>query len=141
MFFQMMKFISTRAVQYLCESEPNEYQKWYPDSTGWVQERENGCLSVQVLQEFYVTITRKLAHSLTGDVAAQLVSSLAEWHIHSPQPDDVLGAIDLHQRYQISFWDAMIIRSALRMGCDRIWSEELNPTQIYDGVQVVNPFS
>lgn len=101
----------------------------------------DGCLSVQVLQEFYVTVTRKVARPLPSAEAAQIVADLSVWKVHAPQIADVLGAIDIQQRYQIAFWDAMVVRSASRLGCQTLWSEDLNPSQVYEGVTVLNPLA
>jgi predicted nucleic acid-binding protein len=60
--------------------------------------------------------------------------------VHVPAADDVLGAIGLHQRTGISFWDAMMVRSAVGSGCGVIYSEDLNDGQLYDGARVENPF-
>ena len=99
-----------------------------------------GCLSIQVLQEFYVNVTKKVARPLATSVAAQIITDLSTWQVHSPTSADVLQAIQLQERYQLSFWDAMIITSAVRMGCQTVWSEDLNSGQTYDQVMVVNPF-
>jgi predicted nucleic acid-binding protein len=61
-------------------------------------------------------------------------------HVHAPAADDVLAAISLHQETRVSFWDAMILRSAKQIGCQIVHSEDLNPGQDYEGVQVRNPF-
>ena len=100
-----------------------------------------GCLSIQVLQEFYVTVTRKVARPLPSDVAAGIVSDLAAWRVHAPVVEDVNQAIATHRRYEISLRDAMVIRSAARLGCSTLWSEDLNSGQVYAGVRVLNPFS
>jgi predicted nucleic acid-binding protein len=99
-----------------------------------------GCLSVQVLQEFHVNITQKVAKPLAPGVAARLIADLAVWQVHRPGVQDVLDAIRLQERYQVSFWDAMIVASAIQLGCRSIWSEDLNPGQIYDTVTVISPF-
>ena len=99
-----------------------------------------GCLSIQVLQEFYVNVTQKVSKPLSGEVAAQIIADLSLWPIHRPGPQDILDAIRLQSRYQITFWDAMIIASAIQMGCQTLWSEDLNPGQVYDQVTVRNPF-
>ena len=99
-----------------------------------------GCLSIQVLQEFYVNATQKVTRLLTPDIAAQIVGDLAVWQVHRPGVEDVLNAIRMQNRYQISFWDAMIIASAIQLGCRQIWSEDLNPGQAYGTVTVINPF-
>ena len=53
----------------------------------------------------------------------------------------VIAAIDLHQKQQLSFWDAMVVHSAATLGCERLYSEDLNAGQLILGVRVVNPFS
>ena len=104
-------------------------------------ESRNGCLSIQVLQEFYVTVTRKVARPLAADVAAEVVADLAAWRVHAPIVEDMNQAIAIHRRYAISFWDALTVRSAAQLGCATLWSEDLNAGQIYEGVRVVNPFA
>jgi predicted nucleic acid-binding protein len=99
-----------------------------------------GCLSVQVLQEFYVTVTQKVRQPLKSETAAQIVESLSFWRVYAPDARDVLGAITLQQRHQLSFWDAVIVHSAAQLGCQTLWSEDLNPDQVYAGVRVLNPF-
>jgi predicted nucleic acid-binding protein len=99
-----------------------------------------GCLSVQVLQEFYVAITQKVARPIAPVTARQIVKSLSNWTMHTPGTDDVLAAIDIHSRLGVSFWDALIIQSASRLGCGRIVTEDLNPGQIYQGIRAVSPF-
>ncbi|MDI3538843.1 MAG: hypothetical protein PWP58_948 [Bacillota bacterium] len=108
--------------------------------TGLWKER-TGCLSIQVLQEFFVTITRKAAHPLPVDKAAQIISDLATWRVHQPGIPDVLMAIEISRRNLISFWDALIIESAVKLKCDVVFSEDLNPGQTYEGVKIVNPFA
>jgi predicted nucleic acid-binding protein len=99
-----------------------------------------GCLSVQVLQEFFVATTRKIPRPLDAPTAAQIVDDLAHWHVHAPAAADVLAANDIHQRTTAFFWDAMILRSAKELGCETLHSEDLNSGQEYEGVQVRNPF-
>ena len=102
-------------------------------------ESRDGCLSVQVLQEFFVSVTRKIAKPLDAETAKEIVADLSSWHVHVPASDDVLGAIGIHQSAGISFWDAMIVRSAAEMGCDVLYSEDLNASQEYSGVLAENP--
>ena len=101
----------------------------------------NGCLSIQVLQEFYVTVTRKVRYPLAAEVARQQVEDLGQWLAHSPTVKDVIDAIQLQQRSNVSFWDAMLITSAQRLNCDVLWSEDLNSGQIISGVTIRNPFA
>ena len=101
----------------------------------WLE--RTGCVSLQVLQEFYVTATRKL-NMASKDALAQ-VERFGKWTVHRPAVDDVLQAIRLHAGKKISFWDAMILRSATSLGCSVIWSEDLSARQRWNGVTVQNP--
>jgi predicted nucleic acid-binding protein len=100
----------------------------------------DGCLSVQVLQEFFVTVTRKITKPVGAETAKAIVADLSRWYLHVPAADDVLAAIGIQQRTGISFWDAMIVRSAAEIGCTVLYSEDLNAGQGYSGVRVENPF-
>lgn len=100
----------------------------------------NGCISIQVLQEFYVVGSRVLPVDTKEDLRAR-IASLSEWHVHAPKATDIVEAIDLHRRYRISFWDAMIVHSARALGCSILWSEDLNHGQVFGDVTVRNPFN
>jgi predicted nucleic acid-binding protein len=104
-------------------------------------ESNTGCLSVQVLQEFFVTVTRKVAKPLPVEDAAARIREFASWKVFAPTADDVLAAIELHTRASIGFWDAMIVVAAAESGCDVLWTEDLNDSQLLCGVRVRSPFS
>ncbi|MFT4043856.1 MAG: PIN domain-containing protein [Gordonia sp. (in: high G+C Gram-positive bacteria)] len=99
-----------------------------------------GVLSVQVLQEFYVNVTRKVAVPMSPVKAQESLRVLSRWPVHSPLASDVIAATEIAESAQLSFWDAMVIRSAERMGCDVLWSEDLNAGQKVSGVRILNPF-
>lgn len=99
-----------------------------------------GCLSVQVLQELYVTLHRKV-EDIRPETARELVETYTHWRVHAPKGEDVIKAIDLHQKQQLSFWDAMVVNSAAKLGCEELYSEDLNAGQTVAGVAVVNPLT
>lgn len=101
----------------------------------------HGCLSIQVLQEFYVTVVQKVARPLNPEMASRIVSDLSQWRLHVPEVNDVLEAIDIHQRNRLSFWDALIVCSAKKLGCTVLLTEDLNSGQFYEGVKTKNPFT
>jgi predicted nucleic acid-binding protein len=103
-------------------------------------ENGQGCLSNQVLQEFFVTVTRKVSNPLEVPLAKKVITSLSHWTLHEPRKDDVLIAIDIRQRYLISFWDAMMINNAQQLKCDILWSEDLNQGHLLGNIKLVNPF-
>ena len=97
-----------------------------------------GVVSMQVLQEYFVAATRKLA--IEPSVARRKVELFANYHLVVPDVDDVLAAIDLHRLHQVSFWDALVVRAAKEGGCSVLYSEDLQDGRSFDGVRIVNPF-
>ncbi len=104
----------------------------------WVN--RNGCISIQVLQEFTYNVNRKVKTILSEEVTKQIVQEYAQWRVFSQRVADICAAITVQQRDQLSFWDAMIVYSADVLGCTTLWSEDLNHGQKYLGVEVKNPF-
>lgn len=100
----------------------------------------DGAVSVQVLQELFVALTRKIPQPLSLDEARRIIADTATWRVIEPARADVLAAIDGMARWQVSFWDAMILTAALRAGAGTVWSEDLNDGQSYDGTIIRNPF-
>ncbi len=100
----------------------------------------NGRLSFQVLQEFYVTVTRKLSPGMTSDEARADVRSLEAWRPVATDERALEEAWALQDRFALSFWDALILSTAHIAGCERILSEDLQEGQELDGLRVVNPF-
>jgi len=97
-----------------------------------------GVVSLQVLQEYFVTVTRKL--HVDAAIARRKVELIAEFDVASPDVTDVLAAIDLHRLHGISFWDALILRAAKQAGCSILLTEDMQGNREIDGVQIVNPF-
>jgi predicted nucleic acid-binding protein len=98
--------------------------------------------SVQVAAEFFVNATSpKRPFRLTDSAAAALVEAWFALPTIELTPDLFRAAVELRQRYQISYWDVAIIAATKEMGCTTVYSEDLNAGQTYDGVTVVNPFA
>ena len=101
-----------------------------------------GVISAQVLGEFFVTSTspRRVAQPLAPADARLIIEQVSVLTVVEIDLLLVRKAIDTRARYQISYWDALIIAAAERACCTRIFSEDLNAGQLYNGVVVVNPF-
>jgi len=97
-----------------------------------------GVVSLQVLQEYFVTVTRKLR--LDVRVARRKVELMAEFDVATPDVADILAAIDLHRLHSFSFWDALVIRAAKQAGCSILLSEDMQSTREIEGLRIVNPF-
>ena len=104
-------------------------------------ESGQGCVSLQVLTELFVTLTRKVPSPLGSREAARIVEGLSAWRLHEPDRQDLLAAIEIHTSSRVSLWDALILQSARRTGCSILWTEDLNAGQSFSGLVVRNPFA
>jgi predicted nucleic acid-binding protein len=98
-----------------------------------------GVLSTQVLQELCINLRRKIARPLPAEEIRQIIQDYLSWEIVVNSPSSVLHALDIELRYQISFWDALVLQSAEGSGAAILYSEDLAAEQKYGAVQVVNP--
>jgi predicted nucleic acid-binding protein len=98
-----------------------------------------GTLSVQVLQEFFVTVTRKLRTPVAKAQAREVVRAYAPWVVSPTTPETILRATELSESASIDFWDALIVAAAEQSGAETLYSEDLNDGQLIAGVRVVNP--
>jgi predicted nucleic acid-binding protein len=99
-----------------------------------------GVLSMQVLQEFYINVTRKIASPLSKDSARSVVTSYAIWCAETT-PTEISAAFRIEDESRIGFWDALIVSSAVRSGATRLLSEDLNAGQRIAGILIENPFA
>jgi predicted nucleic acid-binding protein len=136
----VLQFVDTNILVYAYDRSEGEKQARAKALVKELWNRHNGCLSIQVLQEFLVNITRKVAQPVDLGLASQIVQDLSTWRVHIPDVADVLGAIRIQQEYQLSFWDAMVVRSAVQSDCQVIWSEDLSDGQTIEGIRMTNPF-
>jgi predicted nucleic acid-binding protein len=99
-----------------------------------------GLVSTQVLQEFFVNVVRKIPKPIDNRIAQEIVKDLLKWQVVVVTGDSILDAIDLSSRYRYSFWDAMIIESAIRGNARILMTEDLQNGQEIGGVTITNPF-
>ena len=100
--------------------------------------RGEAAISLQVLQEYFVTATRKLG--VDPSLARRKVELLAKMDVVVPQLDDILSAIDLVRLHSVSFWDALIVRAAQVAQCSRLYSEDMHHGWSIDSLEITNPF-
>jgi len=100
-----------------------------------------GVLSTQVLQELCINVRRKSTHPLSVEDTRILIGNYLSWDIVVNTPNSVLEALMIEARYQVSFWDALIIHAAESSGAAILYSEDLSDGQTYGSVRVVNPLN
>jgi predicted nucleic acid-binding protein len=107
---------------------------------GELWSQRTGVLSLQVLQEFYVNVTRKISSPLPKPVARMVVNSYAVWCVETT-PAEISTAFRIEDESRIGLWDALIVASAAKSGASRILSEDLNAGQTIAGIRIENPFA
>lgn len=100
-----------------------------------------GVLSTQVLQEFYAVATRKFDPPMSARAARQVVAVYAAWPVVQVDVPLILGASELAERHTLSFWDALIVEAARRVGASDLATEDLQAGRRLGGVRIVNPFA
>lgn len=136
----MLVFFDTNILVYLFDQDVPE--KRDRAKLLFQQEVEAGrfVASTQVLQEFYVAATRKLAVPLPVADAEEAVRALADLSIVPVDSSMILSAIDRSRSMQVSFWDALIIEAALSVGATCLLTEDLQHGRQIDGLRITNPF-
>lgn len=134
-------FVDTNILLYARDRSEPEKQKVAEACLAELWDRRNGCVSVQVLNEFYVNATQKLKPGMKRDDAWEVVEALATWNPITLDMPLISRGFILQDRYRLSFWDALIVAAAELGGCVEIISEDLSDGVMYAGVRVRNPFA
>jgi predicted nucleic acid-binding protein len=131
-------FFDTNVLIYAVSSAADEVEK--RDRAIELIERVDFGLSAQVLQEFYVAVTRKIADPLAPDAAIEFVEQFRVFPLVRTDYPLIVSGVEISVRYGISYWDAAIIAAAEALGAGTLFSEDLSHGQMYGSVEVVNPF-
>ena len=137
----MPAFVDTNVLVYAEDASAGRKHALARDLLVKLWNDTDGVLSVQVLQELYVTLTRKVGKPPSSAKALDIVKEYLSWVVVDNTPKLLVAAASLQQRAQISFWDALVVQAAIDAGCDRLYSEDLNASQRFGSLVVVNPFA
>jgi predicted nucleic acid-binding protein len=133
-------FLDTNVLVYLFDSDAPAKQSRAREILSSRALRGHLILSTQVLQEFYVSVTRKLAVPLEPETAAQAVRGLATLSVVQIDPPLILAAIARSETARLSFWDALIVEAARAGGAAQLYSEDLQDGLVIDNIRIINPF-
>jgi predicted nucleic acid-binding protein len=100
-----------------------------------------GVISIQVLKEFYVTVTQKIPNVLKTEVVEEIISDFLSWEVVVNDGYNILEAISIQRRYRFSFWDSLIIAAAKESSCSLLYTEDLTSGQKINDLQIKNPFT
>ncbi len=132
-------FIDTNILVYAHDVDAGRKHQIAKSIVHDLSQQRSGVLSMQVLQEFYVNVTRKIASPLSKSDARAIIDDFSHWCV-AASPTDIRQAFLIEDGARISFWDALIIAAAVKAGAVRIFSEDMNHGQTIAGIPIENPF-
>jgi predicted nucleic acid-binding protein len=132
-------FVDTNILVYAHDTESRDKHAVARDVLRELWHEGAGIISPQVLQEFYVTVTRKIAIPLPKQDARLVVDTYAPW-CTLVSSTEILLAFRIEEQASLSFWDSLIVASASSAGATKLLSEDLNAGQTIAGVTIENPF-
>ena len=133
-------FVDTNVLVYYHDAAFPKKQQWARDWLGMLWRLRSGNISVQVLNEFYHTVTRKLKPGLTPEIARRSVRSLFLWQPYVIGAQLIESAFSVQDKFGFSFWDALIVAAAQATGSRYLLTEDLQDGQNLADVTVINPF-
>lgn len=132
-------FVDTNVLVYAYDIDAGPKHDLARDVIRELWESRDGVLSTQVLQEFYVTVTRRLSKPLDPGSARAIIATYQAWPVKEIDVTDILSASLLAERYRLSFWDGLILVAARETGAWRLISEDFQAVRELEGVMVENP--
>lgn len=134
-----LEFVDTNILIYAQDGGAGVKHKKAVELLTRLVQSDAGAVSTQVLAEFYSAATKKMG--MSSQEAEAVIADMSPWTIHRPAHPDLIQAARLQRRYKISWWDALILQSAVAMYCGILWTEDLAQGQRYGTVTARNPFS
>jgi predicted nucleic acid-binding protein len=133
-------FVDSNILVYAHDADAGEKHAAAAQAVADLWESRNGILSTQVLQELYITLTRKVTSPVTGTVARRLIRNYLTWDLVLNDGAIILHAGEIEENYHLSFWDALIVAAAYSKNAAVILTEDLNHGQSIEGISIRNPF-
>lgn len=136
----MRRFFDTNVLVYLFDASAPRKKAHAQELLKQTVGEGLALLSTQVLQEFFVAVTRKLSTPLPHEQAERAVRDLAKLPTTQVDAEMIFKAIETMRRYRLSFWDSLIIQAALHGGATVLYTEDLQHGQVIETLLIENPF-
>ena len=133
-------FVDTNILVYFRDSSELGKQQVAADWLSLIWEKQIGCLSIQVLNEYYVTVTQKLNPGLDPESARLDVKNLMSWNPLTVNKYLMELGWTIQDRYKFSWWDSLIVAAAKKTNCTWLISEDFQHQQKIDNLTFINPF-
>ena len=132
-------FVDTNILIYAYDTEAGNKHKSCKSKIRELWNDGNGVISTQVMQEFYVNVTRKIPKPLSLEQTRRILTQYETWQVETIDAPLVSFASKIQERNKLSFWDSLIIATVIQGNVRVLYSEDLNAGQIIEGIEVVNP--
>ncbi|HJS56591.1 MAG TPA: PIN domain-containing protein [Vicinamibacteria bacterium] len=134
-------FVDTNILVYAHDTTTGSKHRTARELVEGLWSTRGGVISTQVLQELYVNVRRKVRSPLPVAEARRLLGDYLRWEVVVNTGESILEALEIEDRYGLSFWDSLIVQAAIGSGVERLYSEDLGHRQAYGPLQVINPFA
>ena len=135
----MPVFFDTNVLIYSISRDPAEATK--RERALALLERDDGALSIQVLQEFYVQATRATRpHRVPHEIAVDLLTGWSRFRVQDITLTILSAALEIGAAHRFSYWDSAIIAAARALGCRELYTEDMSHGREVEGVLIINPF-
>ena len=133
-------FLDTNIIIYAYDSSAGKKHEVAREILTGLWDSGLGVISTQVLQEFFVNVTKKIPKPIDIDLAKGIIEDFLRWDVVVNDGESLLDAIDILVEYNYSFWDSMIIQAAVKGGAELLLTEDLEDGKVVKGVEIRNPF-
>lgn len=133
-------FVDTNVLLYAFDDADKKKQERSRDWLAACWKRRCGCLSTQVLNEFYANARKRFATAISAGDARAEVRRYQQWKPWLIDQPTIETAWALESRYQLNYWDALMVAAAQHMGCQWLLTEDLQHDQQIEKLRIVNPF-
>jgi predicted nucleic acid-binding protein len=133
-------FVDTNLLVYAYDASAGKKWKISSEIISSLWNYRTGVISTQVVQELFVILTQKVTGPILPEKAKEIISDLLHWPLVVNDGGNILRAVDLQITYHFSFWDSLILQSAIVSGSDFLLSEDFQHGQVIDSVTIANPF-
>ena len=134
-------FLDTNIIVYAHDRSSEDKHAVAKEIMNYLWENRKGVISVQVLQEFYVCVTKKILKPMLIKNARVILEYLSTWDVVANDKYLTLKSIDIQERYRFSFWDSLIIQAAIQGQARILLSEDLPDSQVVNDLKILNPFT
>lgn len=137
----VLRFVDTNILLYAYDRDAGSKHERAKQLMIELWNEGNGCLSTQVLQEFFVNVTKKIPQPLSTSIAREIMRTYLPWIHVATDGEMAIRASEIADTWQTSFWDGMIIAAAERSGATELLSEDMQSGQRVAGLLITNPLN